>query len=612
MQEAFQGGPGVVLLLLGLPGGVEGEAVPHGVQAFHEDVEVGGRTAGGDLVGEYVDDVAEPLGGGGRSVGLHLSAQEPLEGAGVGELVQRAAGEGDGLVAVAQRDGGAGRFLQAPPAVRVGRGHQRLPLVVGERGEPGEAVGGGLAQRVGGGRVDRGGAQFGDERGDGEGAARAAGDVAGFDAQLGQEAGGLITVVGGGLHGGDDEAVAGAGGGDVEEPALLGEEGPGREGFGESVAADPVGLQEGAPAAQVGPDALLDPGDDDEPPLQALGAVSGHQTYGVRAGGPPCEGVRGDVLGVDLFEEVEGPAPAGALLGARRRLEQGAHRVEIAVGVAPARPAAQRGPLQSAGPGGAVPQGPQGFLGGAAAFEEFAGLAQERAEALCSVGVRRVVGDEPFGLGQGAGQQCVGGCGDPDPGGALLVAQSPAEAAQVGGVHGAERGGEKGEGGLGVEPGCGLLPGPLLGLILRFRFDFGFRLGGAVVQRRRSHRPQRRQQGGDGRFVAQRKVVAVDLQGDAGGGEGTADGGQRAASGPYQHGHLLPRHPVLQMGAAQQVRDVLQLRGRGRVGVRLDEATVPDGGRVTVDADRVGGQPGQGHPAGEQPGRREQSGPGAA
>lgn len=66
------------------------------------------------------------------------------------------------------------------------------------------------------------------------------------------------------------------------------------------------------------------------------------------------------------------------------------------------------------------------------------------------------------------------------------------------------------------------------------------------------------------------------------------------------------------MGAAQQVRDVLQLRGRGRVGVRLDEAAVPDGGRVAVDADRVGGQPGQGHPAGEQPGRREQSGPGAA
>ncbi|SCF98936.1 hypothetical protein GA0115255_1146817, partial [Streptomyces sp. Ncost-T6T-2b] len=154
----------------------------------------------------------------------------------------------------------------------------------------------------------------------------------------------------GAFDGGDDEAFAGAGRGDVEEPALLGEEGAGREGFGEPVAADPVRLQEGPPAAQVGPDALLDPGDHDEPPLQALGSVGGHQAYGVGAGGPPGEGVGGDVLGVHLFQEVEGPAPAGAFLGAGCRVEQGAHRVEVAVGVAAARPAAQRGPLQPAGP----------------------------------------------------------------------------------------------------------------------------------------------------------------------------------------------------------------------------------------------------------------------
>lgn len=79
----------------------------------------------------------------------------------------------------------------------MGGGHERLALVVGERGEPGEAVGGGVAEGVGGRRVDGGGAQLGDEGGDGEGAARAAGDVAGFDAQLGQEAGGLVAVVGG-------------------------------------------------------------------------------------------------------------------------------------------------------------------------------------------------------------------------------------------------------------------------------------------------------------------------------------------------------------------------------------------------------------------------------
>ncbi len=404
--------------------------------------------------------------------------------------------------------------------------------------------------------------------------------------------------------------------------------------------------------------------------------MGGHQAYGIGAGGPPGEGVGGDVLGVDLLQEVEGPAPAGALLGARGRLEQGAHRVEVAVGVAPGGAAAQGGPLQPAGPGGAVPQGPQGLLGGAAAFEEFPGLAQERAEALRTVGVRRIVRDEAFGLGEGAGEQGVGGGGDPDSGGALLVAQGPAEAAQVGGVHGAEGGGEEGEGGLGVEPGqsdgagrgvagpvgAGLLDGPiglpdrltgrvdrlsgplgrllgtartqgrldrpigLLGLPCRLTGPLnrvvgqpcrslrplGRLLGPARVQGRPGHRPQRRQQRGDGRFVAERDVVTVDLQRDPGGGEGTAYGGQRAAPGPYQHGHLLPRHPVLQMGAAQEVRDVLQLGGGGRIGVRLDAAALPDRGRFAVGADPVGGQPGQRHPAGQQPGRGEQAGPGAA
>lgn len=119
-QEAFQGGPGVVLLLLRLPGGVEHEAVPHGVQSFHQDVQVGGGAAGGHLVGEHVDHVAEALGGRRGGVRLHLTAQEPLEGTGVGELVERAPREGDGAVPVAQRDLGAGRFVQPPPAVRVG------------------------------------------------------------------------------------------------------------------------------------------------------------------------------------------------------------------------------------------------------------------------------------------------------------------------------------------------------------------------------------------------------------------------------------------------------------------------------------------------------------
>lgn len=216
-QEAFEGGPGLFLLLPGLPGGVEDEPVPDRVQPLHQDGEVGGGASGGHLVGEYVDHVAEALRGRRRGVRLHLAAQEPLERAGVGELVERAAGEGHRLVPVAERDAGAGRFVQAPPAVGMGGGYERLALVVGERGEPGEAAGGLLAQGVGGFGVDGGGAEFGDQRGDGERAAGPAGDIARLGAQLGEEAGGLVAVVGGGLDRGDDEPFAGAGSRDVEE-----------------------------------------------------------------------------------------------------------------------------------------------------------------------------------------------------------------------------------------------------------------------------------------------------------------------------------------------------------------------------------------------------------
>ncbi len=142
LQEAFERHARVLLLLRRLPGRVEGEGVPHGVEAFHEDVEVGGGVPGGDLVGEDVDDVAEALGGGGGRVGLHLTAQEPLEGAGVGELVEGAAGEHHGLVAVAQRHLAVRRFVHAPPAVGVRGRHQGAAVLVGERGEPASQPGG--------------------------------------------------------------------------------------------------------------------------------------------------------------------------------------------------------------------------------------------------------------------------------------------------------------------------------------------------------------------------------------------------------------------------------------------------------------------------------------
>ena len=411
LQEAFERHAGVLLLLRRLPRRVEGEGVPHGVEALHEDVEIGGGASGGDLVGQDVHHVAESLGRGGGGVGLHLAPEEPLQGAGVGELVEGAAGQHDGPVAVAQRDLVLGRLVHAPPAVRVRGGDQRAAVLVGEGGEPGEAAGRGLPEVFRDARVDGGGAQFGDERGHGQRAARAAGDVLGLDAEFGQEARGLVAVVGGCLHRGDDEAFTRARGGHVEQAALLGEQRPGGEWFGEAVAPDAVGLQQGAAAAQIRPEPLLDARDDDEPPLQPLGAVRGHQAYGVRPYGAPGEGVGGDVLGVDLLQEVQGAAPAGALLGAGGGREQRAHGVEVPVGVAAGRAAAAGGPLQALGPGRALPEVPQRLLGRSAAGEPLACLAQQCAEALGPAGVRRVVRDQPLGLGQRAREQYVGGRG---------------------------------------------------------------------------------------------------------------------------------------------------------------------------------------------------------
>lgn len=150
------------------------------------------------------------------------------------------------------------------------------------------------------------------------------------------------------------------------------------------------------------------PADDDEAPFEALGAVGGHEAYGVGAYGASGEGVGGDVLGFDLFEEVEGAAASGAFLGAGGGREQGAYGVEVAVRVASRGAAAAGGAFQALGPGGAVPQLPEGFFGGASGGEGFAGRAQQCAEALGAAGVGGVVGGEAFGLGQGACEEFVG------------------------------------------------------------------------------------------------------------------------------------------------------------------------------------------------------------
>ncbi len=155
LEEAFERHARVGLLLRRLPGRVEGERVPHGVQAFHEHGEVGRGVTGGHLVGEDVHHVAEALGRGRGRVRLHLAAEEPLEGAGVGQLVEGTAGERDGLVPVAQRHLALGRVPHAPPAIRVRGRHQGAAVLVGEGGEAGQPAGGGLPAEVRDAGIDR-------------------------------------------------------------------------------------------------------------------------------------------------------------------------------------------------------------------------------------------------------------------------------------------------------------------------------------------------------------------------------------------------------------------------------------------------------------------------
>ena len=313
---------------------------------------------------------------------------------------------------------------------------------------------------------------------------------------------------------------------------------------------------------------------------------------------------------------------------ARAAVSKSAHdRVQVPVGVPAARAAAQRRPLQPLRPGGAVPQCPQGLLGGAAAGQEFAGLAQEQRRAAARRGrtpdrgrpgarARRVLGRAVRRTAAGHGPA----------GRAFLVAQGPAQPPQVGGVHAAQGRGEQLQGGLGVEPGGGRLTGGVgtgicigggIGIAGGLGRGSGVATGGGLddrggtragVQRRPGGGPQRAQERGDGGFVAQRQVVAVDLEGHARGGEGAAYGGDGAPAGAYEDGHLPPGHAVLQVGAAQDVGDVVEFGARRRIGVRLDAAAFPYGRRFAVGAHLLRREPGEGHPAGQLPGGRQHGG----
>ncbi len=90
-----------------------------------------------------------------------------------------------------------------------------------------------------------------------------------------------------------------------------------------------------------------------------------------------------------------------------------------------------------------------------------------------------------------------------------------------------------------------------------------------VGVRDHAERAQQRQHGG---LPDQRGLVAGDLDGHPGRGQRPAQGGDAAAPRPDQHRHLGPADAVLEVGAPQQVGDVLGLGAGGVEGEHVDRA----------------------------------------
>ena len=189
-------------------------------------------------------------------------------------------------------------------------------------------------------RVDGGGAQPGDQAGHRQRARRAAGPV-GHLRRHHRRARRRSARAAGPSSATDrtavtTSAVPGPGAGDVEQPALLGEQlRRARPAGTQPVAVEPVGRQQGAAAAQVGPDALLHAGDDHERPLQALGAVGGEQAYGRRREPPAPPGCPpGSAAPASSARNAGTPAAAAvAVVVAAGRCEQRDDRVEVGVGM---------------------------------------------------------------------------------------------------------------------------------------------------------------------------------------------------------------------------------------------------------------------------------------
>ena len=110
---------------------------------------------------------------------------------------------------------------------------------------------------------------------------------------------------------------------------------------------------------------------------------------------------------------------------------------------------------------------------------------------------------------------------------------------------------------------------------------------------------QSEQQGSHRQLGRERDLVAGHLHRYPGCGQGARQDGDAHPARTHDHRHLVPRHPLLQMGLAQQIGDVLGL-GRGGITGEDTHAAAAAGGDL--------GTPKPGDQLGIQPRRKRQPG----
>ena len=347
----------------------------------------------------------------------------------------------------------------------------------------------------------------------------------------------------------------------------------------------------GAPT-QVGPDVLLDVGDHHQPPLQALGPVGGEQPHRRAADPALGEGVAGDLLGDQGGEEVGDAEVVLALLGPGGGLEEGA-RSSRGRGGRAGRPRRPARPRAAGARATTVPDQSSHSTSSAVSPSAWAARARQSRvdEGAGPVDLGAVQPVEEVGVDEHLADQLARAARGALLGlGRDLLAgpQQPAEPAQVTGVEAAERTEQH--------------------RLRPRRVDEVDVVGVVVVEVEDG--PQGVEQRQDGRVAHERHVVARDLDGHPGGAERATQPGDRRAAGADQDRHVVPRDAVLEVGAAQQVGEVLGLGTLGVEGEHLDPAVAVRTGLGhrggEVGARRLRDGAGQGDAAGDALGGQQQ------